>query len=53
MALHKDQIHAINGAVWLFGLAALFYTRATRKAMREPPIRSKSTSQLIRTMDRG
>jgi signal transduction histidine kinase len=28
MALHKDQVHAINGAVWLFGLGALFYTRA-------------------------
>jgi len=26
MALHKDRAHAITGAVWLFGLAALFYT---------------------------
>jgi len=26
MSLHKEQAHAITGAVWLFGLAALFYT---------------------------
>jgi hypothetical protein len=26
MALREDQAHAITGAVWLFGLAALFYT---------------------------
>jgi predicted phage tail protein len=26
MTLHKEQAHAITGAVWLFGLAALFYT---------------------------
>jgi hypothetical protein len=26
MTLSKDQAHAIEGAVWLFGLAALFYT---------------------------
>src|SRR3954452_1850717 len=26
MALQKEQIHAITGAVWLFGLAAMFYT---------------------------
>jgi hypothetical protein len=26
MALPRQQAHAITGAVWLFGLAALFYT---------------------------
>ena len=26
MTLTKEQAHAIEGAVWLFGLAALFYT---------------------------
>src|SRR5437588_11266360 len=26
MALHKHRAHAIVGAVWMFGLAALFYT---------------------------
>ena len=26
MTLSKEQAHAIEGAVWLFGLAALFYT---------------------------
>jgi hypothetical protein len=26
MTLQKEQAHAITGAVWLFGLAALFYT---------------------------
>src|SRR3954454_16457536 len=26
MTLPKEQAHAITGAVWLFGLAALFYT---------------------------
>ena len=26
MALTHDQAHAITGAAWLFGLAALFYT---------------------------
>jgi hypothetical protein len=26
MVLNKEQAHAITGAVWLFGLAALFYT---------------------------
>jgi hypothetical protein len=26
MKLHEEQAHAITGAVWLFGLAALFYT---------------------------
>jgi hypothetical protein len=26
MLLHREQAHAINAAVWLFGLGALFYT---------------------------
>ncbi len=26
MTLSREQAHAISGAVWLFGLAALFYT---------------------------
>ena len=39
MRLQKEQAHAITAAVWLFGMAALFYTnrwwpglkQATRK----------------------